>query len=247
MVSSQAQAPSDQVHDILRSFKEWLRVQEARLGRIPPDHNGYGSAENQPSERYFSPSVGPVGPHADPDRANHKIPPSRPSVRKRVFRTFVYGFVLIVFVGAALAWWSSDDPTKGLFGASLGELSSILGTNSTSTSGSQSVAKSPDQASVAAARPSDLQHQLETMTNDLAVMRHVVEELAAKQELMAQAIATLQTAQQNVSERLSSLPQSAAADQARRNAPRTGHSDAGAQSSPVPVPIARPILPQRPN
>ena len=42
----------------------------------------------------------------------------------------------------------------------------------------------------------ELQHQIEILTGDLAVVRGIVEKLAAKQEQMAQDIATLQATKQ---------------------------------------------------
>ncbi len=162
------------------------------------------------------------------------------SVGRRVFRTFAYGFIIIVTVGAALAWQSSDDKTKDMvraWGISLSQLSSVLGTKSPAASdvAAKPVSKTSEQASVAAGSSPEAQHQLETMGSDLAVVRRIVEQLAAKQEQMAQDIATLQAAEQNVSEKKSSLPQSSAVPP-RKNM----HSEAAVQPPSVPVPTPRP-------
>jgi len=55
--------------------------------------------------------------------------------------------------------------------------------------------------SVATELSSESQHQLEMMASDLAVVRHVVEQLAARQDQMARDIATLQVPEQKVSPR----------------------------------------------
>ena len=55
--------------------------------------------------------------------------------------------------------------------------------------------------SVATGLSSESQHQLEMMASDLAIVRHVVEQLAARQDQMARDIATLQAPEQKVSPR----------------------------------------------
>jgi hypothetical protein len=55
--------------------------------------------------------------------------------------------------------------------------------------------------SVAAGLSSESQHQLEMMASDLTIVRHVVEQLAARQDQMARDIATLQVPEQKVSPR----------------------------------------------
>ena len=77
----------------------------------------------------------------------------------------------------------------------------MLGTKSPAGSDAaiEPASKTSEQASVAATSSHDLQHQLETMVNDLAVTRHMVEQVAAKQEQIAQDIAALRSAQQKIS------------------------------------------------
>jgi hypothetical protein len=55
--------------------------------------------------------------------------------------------------------------------------------------------------SVATGLSSESQHQLGMMASDLAIVRHVVEQLAARQDQMARDIATLQAPEQKVSPR----------------------------------------------
>jgi len=246
VVSSQSQAQRDQGDEIFLAFKEWLKVQEARRGRVAYHPHGNGSSDSHRNEFHLSPSIAPVESiGVDPRQASFQsdgISRGR-WVGRRVFRTFAYGFVIIATVGAALAWQSSDDKTKDMvraWGISLSQLSSVLGTKSPAASdvAAKPVSKTSEQASVAAGSSPEAQHQLETMVSDLAVVRRIVEQLAAKQEQMAQDIATLQAAEHNVSEKKSSLPQSSAVPP-RKNM----HSEAAVQPPSVPVPTPRPQTP----
>ncbi len=185
-----------------------------------------------------SPSIAPMEPSSDLNlgQANLQsdgISSDRPTVGRRVFHVVARGFVVIAMVGAAFALLSyGSDKKKDIVRArdlSLTWLSSVLRT--TASQGPEvaaaSAAKPLDQtplqntahlatapgtqsppASVAPGSSPEPQHQLETMANDLAVVRRLVEQLAARQDQMAQDIATLQAAEQNVSQKISSLPQS---------------------------------------
>jgi hypothetical protein len=96
----------------------------------------------------------------------------------------------------------------------------------------------------AAAATSELVQQLKAIARDLAVVRHSVEQLAAKQEQMAHNIATLQAVDQDVSQKMSSPPLSGAVPiPPRKNAPRIAPLQPAAQSSSVP----RPADPPRPS
>jgi hypothetical protein len=94
----------------------------------------------------------------------------------------------------------------------------------------------------------ELQHQLETVGNDIAVMHRLVERLAARQEQMAQDIATLQTAQQNIIDKISFLSRSPATPgPPGKNVPRVVHSEAtvGSHSTAVPINPTQPRVPLR--
>ena len=69
------------------------------------------------------------------------------------------------------------------------------------------------------------QHQLETMVSDIAVVRRIVERLAAIQEQMAGDFATLQKSDQNVRQKVSLPPHSPAAVPPRKYAPSIARSD----------------------
>jgi hypothetical protein len=250
MLSSQSQDQSDQGDEIFLAFKEWLKIQEARHGRVAHHPDGNGSSDDHRNELHVSPGIAPVEPSigVNPPQAsfqNHGISRGRRSVGRRVFRTVAYGFITIVIVGAALAWASSDDKTKEMviraWGISLSQLSSVLGTKSPAASDTtaEPVSRTSQRASVAAGSSPGAQHQLETMASDLADLRRIVEQLAAKHEQMAQDVAALQAAKQNISEKKSSPAQSSSAG----SPPKSIHSEAAVQPSSVPVPIPRPQIP----
>ncbi len=247
MPSSHSQAQSDRSDEIFLAFKKWLKIQEARHGSLEHHPHGSGSSDSHSNEFIVSPAIAPVEPSiaVNPREASFQRDgiSSGHSVGRRVFRSFAYGFVIIVTVGAALAWQSSDYKTKdmlGAWGSSLHRLSSVLGAKSpvASNVASEPVSKSSEPASVAVGRSPEALHQLDTMVSDLAVVRRIVEQLAAKQEQMAQDIATLQATKQNVSEKKSSLPQTSAVPP-RKNM----HSEAAVQPPSVPVPTPRPQTP----
>ena len=83
-----------------------------------------------------------------------------------------------------------------------------------------------------------LQHQLDTVVSDIAVVRRIVERLAAVQEQMALDIATLQKSDKNVRQKVSLPAHSPAAVPPRKYAPSIARSDVVAHSPSVPVPTA---------
>jgi hypothetical protein len=79
------------------------------------------------------------------------------------------------------------------------------------------------------------------VARDLAVMRNSVEQLAAKQGQMAQTIATLQAAQEDIIQTRSSAPRSeAVSPPPRKKARRVTPRKLAAQSSSVPTPAVFP-------
>jgi hypothetical protein len=85
----------------------------------------------------------------------------------------------------------------------------------------------------------ELQLQLETVVSDVAVVRRIVERIAAVQEQMALDFATLQKSDQNVSQKVSLPRHSPAAVPPRKYAPTSiARSDVVAHSPVVPVPTA---------
>lgn len=90
-----------------------------------------------------------------------------------------------------------------------------------------------------------LQHQLEAIAGDLASVRRLVEQLAARQSQMAQDLATLQAAERDVSQKLSSVSQPPAHPPPRKPAAKPLPLAAPPQSSAAPLPPAA-ARPQEP-
>lgn len=249
MLSSQNQDQSDQGDKIFLAFKEWLKIQEARHGSVANYPYGSDSSDGRRNEFHVSPGIAPVEPSigVNPSQASSQSPRiSRGglSVGRRVFRTFVYGFIVVVAVGAALAWDSSDDKTRHIvtaLGISPSQLSSVFGTKSPAASdaAAEPVSKASEPASSAARLSPKAQQQLEAMVSDLADLRRMVEQFAAKQEQMAQDITTLLAAKQNVSEKNTPLAQSSSA----APAPKNIRSEAAVQPPSIPLPTPRPQRP----
>jgi hypothetical protein len=262
MDSSQIQAQSpqrDEVDDVLVAFWEWLRLQEARW-RAGPDRK----------EFHFSPSIAAGDSLLDAHR--RPAAPRRPSVARRVLRTFIWGFLLTVIVCATFAWQSSDDRAKvwvrdwvinavaGLRSVVQNEAPAGAGVAVEPVSKPSDASTLRDAALLQAAPPNqstlapatelstELQHQLETMGNDIAGMRRLVERLTARQAQMAQDIATLQAAQQNIIDKISFLSRSPTTPgPPGKNVPRVVHSEAtvGSHSTTVPINPTQPRVPLR--
>jgi hypothetical protein len=98
---------------------------------------------------------------------------------------------------------------------------------------------------MAATAPDPMQ-QLEPLASDFDVMRRGVEQLAAKQEQIAQNIALLQAVADDIREKMSTPPSSLSQQQAdptlQRYAPPARVPSSGVQSSSVPrsIPAAGP-------
>ncbi len=241
MAGSPSQArdvPPESFDNILRSFHEW-RVQMARA-----DENrkvlsvGDDMAEE---EAYIAPRIAPLEPSIVPDqRATvEEIKGSKPSVARRIFRTFIYGFVVAALV--TVAWQAyKDDSTKGMISAWL---------SATSRSVDPNVAAAPKTSDQAAVLPQsavpvgaevskDVQLQLQTVVNELAVVRRTVEQIASKQEQMGQDIAALQAAQRDVTLKVVSLTQAAAAQ--RKIVQKIAHPEHASQPPSITPPVAPP-------
>jgi hypothetical protein len=117
----------------------------------------------------------------------------RPSFGKRMFRTLVrFSIPVLIGVGATLGWQSYGDEAKEMLVAQAPALGLLLPVSTT---------KSP----VMAATSTDTR-QLAPLASTLDAVRRSVEQLAARQEQMAQNIAALRTAEENVRQRTPSPP-----------------------------------------
>jgi hypothetical protein len=183
-----------------------------------------------------------------------RVSDDRPAAGRRLFRTVAFGVIASVLVGAAVAWqFYGDDQSKHMVGAGKGH--GIVASTKSSSANVVAVelaSKTSDrvptqdtalrqaapaipsaQVSVAPGSSPELQHQLETVVSDVAVVRRIVERLAAVQEQMALDFATL-----NVRQKVSSPPHSPAAVPPRKYAPSIARSNVVAHSPSAPVPTA---------
>jgi hypothetical protein len=171
-------------------------------------------------------------------------PPNIPETKKRpiarrISRAIVrYSIVFLTGIGATLAWQSYSDEAIEMVRMEVPSVAWLL---------PDSTAKLPPdgQTSAAAVVPSaEVVQQLKPMAVDLAIMRRnqeqlaiKVEQLAAKQDQMAQNIATLQSVEQEVIQKLQSPPQP-------RVAPAPKPPQRNGQSSTTQSPsVARPVPP----
>lgn len=218
---------------VLSSFHEWM-VQQAHTARStaaavkPSDQDSCASAKSasiapEPSIKSFGSAVQerPIDPG---EQAN--VPSggsNRPSFGTRVLRT-ICGILVVVTVAAAWQAYRDDQTMK------LGQtwehssmiwlsdaLGAALGVNRRqSESAAQASNILSDQAksmptvtSIPTKEFAELNEQLQTVANDLVVLRRSVEQLTARQEQISRDILTVQATGQNVSEKISSLTQAA--------------------------------------
>jgi hypothetical protein len=133
----------------------------------------------------------------------------RPSIGKRLFRSLTrFSIAVLIGVGATLGWQSYGDEIREMLIAQAPALGMLLPVPTT---------RSP----VVAASYADPMRQLAPMASTLDAVRRSVEQLAAKQEQMAQNIAALRAGGEDV-RKMPSAPSAATA----------------AATPPVPVPPA---------
>lgn len=265
---------SDQGEAILAAFNEWAKTVEGRARKAELHSNGYGSSDHRAEISHVHPAIAALersiyGDDRPPEFRRQQIVPQRPSVAKRIFLTAVYILIAGAIAGAALAWRSSDDKIKDIVAAwesSLNHFSSILGVRSPPSANvlaAAPVSSVPDQVpalneAVPQAAPvppfapapvpprasHEVQQQLATIADDLAAMRQAMEQIAGKQDQMAQDIAALQAAQQKISQKISPpnlLTGSHVAP--RKTVAKPVRPEAAIEPAPVPVPAARPQPP----
>jgi hypothetical protein len=157
-----------------------------------------------------------------------EVASDRPSVGRRMLRSLTrFSIAALIGVGATLGWQSYGDAAKEMLVARAPALAWVLSVSTT---------KSP----VMAATSPDMVQQLAPLTFNLDVMRRSVEQLAAKQEQMAQNIAALQAVEEDIREKMLSTPPAPA--QQAASIPQHKPSQPKAQSLglPPPPPTATP-------
>jgi hypothetical protein len=114
-------------------------------------------------------------------------------------RTCPFSIAVLIGVCATLAWQSYGNKARDMLSTQFPSLGWLLATTTASTSGDLGPAQEPPQSALvsqrsapAAATASPELAQLEPMASDLAAVRRSLEQVAARQEEMAQTIATPQ-------------------------------------------------------
>ncbi len=160
---------------------------------VPPNAN----AEHASSSRLYR--LRPAQPYRSSDLKSPQSGSNRPSIGRRVTRGVARFFLAILIgVGGTLAWQHGDEVAEfaRTWVPSLGWLLPV----------------STTKAPAPAVTSTDLQQQLKPMAIDLALVRRSIEqlganqdELARKQDQVAQAIATVQAAEQDINQKILAL------------------------------------------
>jgi len=260
MIESKEQALNpENSEQVLSSFHEWMVQQCA----VKPTNQAaqLSDLDNCASlnESDFSPSivsepslnsssnVSQEQPTDPSKQAN--IPPgvsNRSSIARQVFR-IICGLVIVIVV--AVVWQAyRDDQTMKLVKAwgrsSVIWLSAVGAKQRESEVAAEPSTKLSDQAtstpaatSVQANDVAELKQQLQTVVNDLAVIRHNVEQLSGKHEQMFRDILAVQATEQSVSEKVSSLTQAASVHAPlRKSVPRLVHAETPKQPTASSLP-----------
>ena len=246
--------PHDDLDNVLHSFHEWV-VEKARADRNRKISSGRNDAAAERS--YISPSFASPGPSivSNQQAMTEEISGNEPSVGRRIFRSFIYSLAVAALV--TVAWQAyRDEQTKEMISAwgsrSLSWLSSVPGrkvafgqhpaTAASTNSSDQSVAVAQlGSAQTGADVFREVHQQLEAAMSDLGIIRRTVEQIATKQEQMAQDIATLQATQRDVNRKIiSSLAQVAAVRAAQKNVPKVARQEPAGQPASAPLPVSPP-------
>jgi hypothetical protein len=170
----------------------------------------------------------------------------RPSIVRRMLRSITrFCIAVLIGVGATLAWQSCGDKAREVLSTQVPSLGWLSVSATTSTADGQGPAQDatvpqsgllPQTPAAAAAATTPEFTQLEPMARDLAAMRRSLEQLAGKQEQMAQNIAALQAAEQDIRKKISSRPLAQTISDQPRKPPK-----GPANSSPTPPQVPSPV------
>ena len=208
--------------------KERLTAEEPSSGG--PARDLHARSDQRIGIRPLKPSIRSPLPSGLKD--DH-VASDRPSIGRRIFRTLTrFSIAVLIGVGATLGWQS--DAAKEMLVARAPTLAWVLSVSTT---------KSP----VMAATSTDPMQQLAPLASNLDVVRRSVEQLAAKQEQMAQNIAALQAVEEDIRQKMSFTPpapaqQAASIPQPKPPQPKAHSSAAPSSSVPRSPPPAEPQL-----
>ena len=212
--------------------EEWLTAEEVSADQSARDLDA--RSEQSIGPRPVRSSIRSPRPSGFRD---DQVASRRSSVGRRIFGTLARFFIVVLIgVGATLAWQSYGDEAKQILLARAPMLGWLL---------SVSVTKSP----AATTNSLDLVQQLAPLASNLDVVRRNLELLAARQEQMSQNMAALQAAEQDIKEKLSFPPQPPPAPQAasipQRKPPQPRAQSSAAQLESRSPPPAGAQLPSR--
>jgi len=221
----------------------------------------HSSPLNDQRERDVTPFVPNIEPslHVRPLPSgfnSDQLASDGPSIGRRMFRALTrFFFAVLIGVGATLAWQSHGDAAKQIVRTWAPSLAWLLPLSTTTSPPDgpvsaqnaalpQSAPLTQSAAPASAFAVGELVQQIEPITRDLTIVRRSLEQIAAKQEQMAQNIAKQQPAVQNIRPKISPPPLSRAVPiPPRRNAPRDTPPETAAQLSSVPGPEQNPRPP----
>jgi len=238
------------------------------------DPDRYGPSDA--TEFHVSPDLAAIEPELDRHFGRGRRPGRRTSIGRQVFRAVFYSLLIGAIAGLPLAWQLGDKNTKEMIAAwaiPVGQWLSVSSTKSPPAA-AETVSKISDRAaafdafnSLQAARNAqsapapapasgpaplpagsaqEVQRQLETIAGDLAAVRRLAEQLAARQNQMAQDLATLQAAERDVSQKLSAASQPPVHAPPHKNTTKPLPLAAPPPSSSTPLPAAGPQEPPPP-
>lgn len=195
--------------------KEWLTPEEISSGWHPQEARSDRRMDMRPNK----PSIHSFHAKAD------QVASDQPSIGRRILRTLTRFFIAVLIgVGATLAGQSYGDAAREMVAARVPTLAWLLSVSTT-------------KSSSAAEIPPDLMQQLAPLASNLDGVRRGLEQLASKQEQMAQNVAALQAAEEDIRQRMlsaSASPQQAApAPQAKAPQPRA-HPQSSSMVRPPP-------------
>ncbi|HXL30094.1 MAG TPA: hypothetical protein VN968_12495 [Bradyrhizobium sp.] len=206
-------------------YSESMPLVEKEWGGRPLDLDA--RSDQRIGKRPMKPSIRSPLPSGLKD--DH-VASDRPSIGRRIFRTLTrFSIAVLIGIGATLAWQSHGDAARDMVVARAPSLAWLLSVSTT---------KSP---AMAATSPDPAQ-QLEPLASNLDVVRRSVEQLAAKQEQMAQNMATLQAVADDIRQRMSITPPSSPSQQQaapipQHKPPQPRAQSSAVQSSSVPRPL----------
>jgi hypothetical protein len=156
-----------------------------------------------------------------------QVASDRPSIVSRKLRLPHFFIVVVIGIGATLGWQSYGDTAREIVVEQIPTLASLLPVSTT-------------KSRALAATPPEIVQQLLPLTFGINVMRRSVDQLAAKQEQLAQNIAVLQAAiEEDVRQKVPPAPPTPAQQDASKQQPKLSQPKARPQalhSSSVPRP-----------